>query len=57
MFQEAQSIALSAGFPQEIYAEICKEHADDLYFKKKELDLALTQYLKTIGHLNPSYVI
>lgn len=28
MFDEAQSIAISAKFPREIYAEICKEHAD-----------------------------
>ncbi len=31
MFSEAQSIAVSANFPKEIYAEICKEHADQLY--------------------------
>ena len=48
---------MSANFPKEIYAEICKEHADQLYDKKKEYDLALEQYLETIGFLNPSYVI
>lgn len=57
MFDEAQSIAISAKFPREIYAEICKEHADQLYREKKEPDRALEQYLETIGHLNPSYVI
>jgi len=38
MFTEAQSIAVSANFPKEIYAEICKEHADQLYNVKKEYD-------------------
>ena len=57
MFSEAQSIAVSANFPKEIYAEICKEHADQLYNQKKEYDQALEQYLETIGYLNPSYVI
>lgn len=28
MFKEAQNIAITAKFPKEIYAEICKEHAD-----------------------------
>jgi len=41
MFKEAQNIAVSAQFPREIYAEICKEHADTLYKTKKEYDLAL----------------
>lgn len=31
MFKEAQNIAVLAKFPKEIYAEICKEHADQLY--------------------------
>jgi hypothetical protein len=38
LFQEAQSIALSAGFPDETYAEICKVHADQLYDLKKDYD-------------------
>ena len=57
MFKEAENIAKRAGFPKEIVAEICKEHADQLYNQKKEYDHALEQYLETIGHLNPSYVI
>ena len=57
MFQEAQSIAISANFPKEIHAEICKEYADQLYNQKKEYDLALDQYIHTIGYLNPSFVI
>lgn len=34
LFSEAQKIALNAKFPQDIIAEICKEHADNLYEKK-----------------------
>lgn len=37
-------------------AEICKEHADSLY-SKKQYDEALDMFIKTIGFLNPSYVI
>lgn len=56
LFQEAQKIANNANFPEEIIAEICKEHADNLY-EKKQYDEALDQFMKTIGYLNPSYVI
>ena len=56
LFVEAQEIAKSANFPGEIIAEICKEHADNLY-EKKQYDEALKQFVKTIGYLNPSYVI
>ena len=34
LYLEAQKIAMSANFPAEIIAEICKEHADNLYEKK-----------------------
>lgn len=57
MFKEAESIAKLANFPKEIQAEICKEHADQLYNVKKDFNGALDQYLQTIGYLNPSYVI
>ncbi len=56
LFAEAQDIARSANFPGEIIAEISKEHADNLY-DKKLYDEALKQFVKTIGYLNPSYVI
>lgn len=56
LFAEAQEIARSANFPPEIIAEISKEHADNLY-EKKQYDDALQQFVKTIGFLNPSYVI
>ena len=56
MFKEASYITKNANFPDDVYAEICKEHADYLY-KKNEQDLALEKYIETIGHLNPSYVV
>ena len=56
LYSEAQKIAFNANFPQEIIAEICKEHADNLY-EKKQYDESLEQFIKTIGYLNPSYVI
>ena len=56
LFAEAQKIAHNAKFPEEIIAEICKEHADNLY-EKKQFDESLEQFMKTIGYLNPSYVI
>lgn len=34
LFVEAKKIAMNAKFPDEIIAEICKEHADNLYEKK-----------------------
>jgi hypothetical protein len=56
LFNEALKIAYNAKFPPEIIAEISKEHADNLY-EKKNYEEALDQFIKTIGHLNPSYVI
>lgn len=56
LYAEAQDIAKGANFPQEIIAEISKEHADNLY-EKKQYDEALKQFIRTIGYLNPSYVI
>lgn len=35
LYAEAREIARSANFPNEIIAEICKEHADNLYEKKQ----------------------
>jgi tetratricopeptide (TPR) repeat protein len=37
-------------------ANICKKHADYLY-SKSDYDAAVKQYIKTIGNLEPSYVI
>mmetsp|Transcript_28932 Transcript_28932/g.35792 ORF Transcript_28932/g.35792 Transcript_28932/m.35792 type:complete len:203 (+) Transcript_28932:934-1542(+) len=55
-YAEAQTIAKEANFPREIQCEIIKEHADKLFHQKK-YDEAIEQYIKTIGFLNPSYVI
>lgn len=55
-YAEAQTIAREANFPREIQCEIIKEHADKL-FQQKKYDEAIEQYIKTIGFLNPSYVI
>ena len=56
LYDDALKIATRAKFPEEIKAEISKEHADNLY-EKKQFDEALEHFLKTIGYLNPSYVI
>lgn len=55
-YLEAHTIAKEANFPKEIQCEIIKEHADKLFHQKK-YDEAIDQYIKTIGFLNPSYVI
>jgi len=55
-YQEAHQIATDAGFPREIQCEIIKEYADKL-FSQQKYDEAINQYIKTIGFLNPSFVI
>lgn len=49
-------MAKSAKFPESVLAEICKEYGDEFY-NNEEFDKAIDQYLETIGHLSPSYVI
>ena len=39
-----------------VVAEIQRRYADHLY-SKRDHDAAMTQYLATIGHLEPSFVI
>ena len=56
LFVDAKNIANEAKFPPDIIAEISKDHADQLH-KMKKYDEAVLQYIETIGHLNPSYVI
>lgn len=56
LYNEAKKIAKTAKFPEEIIAEISKEHADNLYDKKQYKE-ALEEFLQTIGYLNPSYII
>ena len=56
LYMEAEQIARDANFPREIQSEIIKEYADKL-FQQKKYDDAIDQFIKTIGFLNPSYVI
>ena len=56
MFAEAKNVAIESKFPPNVIAEISKKHADDLY-NNKEFNEALSYYIKTIGFLNPGYVI
>ena len=56
LFAEAKQIAIASKFPEDVIAEISKKYADSLY-NKKQYDDALKQYVTTIGHINPSYVI
>ena len=52
----AKDIARSRGFPAEVVKEITKEHADKL-FGQRQYEKAIKSYKRTIGYLNPSYVI
>jgi len=56
LYKEALDIAYAAKFPPEVRAEINKAWGDFLY-QKKSYDEAIDQFVHTIGHLNPSYVI
>ena len=56
LYVEAKKIAQTSKFPDEIIAEINKEFGDKLYKEKNYVE-AIDQYIYTIGHLNPSYVI
>ncbi len=52
----AISLARSREFSEPDVAEICKRHGDHLYVKG-DYEGAMTQYLKTVGWVQPSYVI
>ena len=52
----AISIAESQGLGSEGMMEIFKLYGDHLY-AKNEFDKSITQYIKTIGNLEPSYII
>jgi predicted KAP-like P-loop ATPase len=56
LYVEAKKIAQTSKFPDEIISEINKEFGDKLYKEKNYVE-AIDQYIQTIGHLNPSYVI
>jgi Pyruvate/2-oxoacid:ferredoxin oxidoreductase gamma subunit len=56
IYDKAVKIAIKAKFPDDIIAEINKEAADKEY-GLQNYEQALQLYIKTIGFLNPSYVI
>ena len=46
----------SPGYDQESIAQIYRRYGDHLH-SKGDYDGAMTQYLKTLGYLEPSYVV
>ncbi|KAL3313237.1 Vacuolar protein sorting-associated protein 11 [Cichlidogyrus casuarinus] len=55
-YQLAEELAKSQNFTQEELAQIYK-HSAEYLFERKDYDAAATEYTKTIGNLEPSYVI
>ena len=56
LYEVAAELAKTSGYDPNAIAEIFRRYGDHLY-NKGEFDSAMTQYLKTIGHLEASYVI
>jgi len=56
LYSMAVSIAKSQDLGESGLMEIFRQYADHLY-SKSDFDGAIQQYIKTIGHLEPSYVI
>ncbi|TFK62496.1 hypothetical protein BDN72DRAFT_964507 [Pluteus cervinus] len=56
LFPLALNVAKSQGLDDSTLAEIHQQYGDHLYVKG-DYDGAMQQYIKTIGHLQPSYVI
>ena len=55
-YEIAYRVASNAGYDEKLLAEISKNHGD--HCKDKQLhEEAINQYIKTIGFLEPSYVI
>ena len=52
----ALSLAKTQKLDTSVVADIHKQYGDHLY-AKGEYDQAMQQYVQTIGHLQPSYVI
>ena len=52
----AIDLAQSSQYDQEGVIDIIRQYADHLY-AKGDFDKAISQYIKTIGHLEPSYII
>ncbi|KAF8656018.1 hypothetical protein AX16_002806, partial [Volvariella volvacea WC 439] len=56
LYPLALSVARTQSLEEESVAEIHQYYGDHLY-AKGDFDGAMTQYIQTIGHLQPSYVI
>ncbi len=56
LYQMAIDLALSSQYDQEGVIDIIRQFADHLY-GKGDFDNAINQYKKTIGYLEPSYII
>lgn len=56
LFDIAVRVADSQQMGGDVLAEIYRQHGDHLY-NKSQFDAAVEQYIKTIGHLEPSYII
>ena len=56
LFDYATQIAKQHKLNEEVLIDIYRQHGD-YYYEKKELPKAIDQYIKTIGYLEPSYVI
>lgn len=55
-FSLAVDLAKSYGYDEDEISDITKQYAEQLY-KKGEFDASVAQFIKTIGYLEPSYVI
>jgi vacuolar protein sorting-associated protein 11 len=56
LYQMAIDLAQSSQYDEEGVVDIIRQYADHLY-SKGDFDKSITQYMKTIGHLEPSYII
>jgi len=56
LYQMAIDLAQSSQYDQEGVIDITRQYADHLY-GKGDFDNAINQYKKTIGYLEPSYII
>lgn len=56
MYTISLSVARTQGLDQSSVADIHRQYGDHLY-TKGDYDGAMQQFIKTIGYLQPSYVI
>lgn len=56
LYTLAVTLARSSGLSESGISEIYRRYGDHLY-TKGDFDGAMEQYVKTLGHLQPSYVI